>query len=94
VDALIRLRNDMVHFKPKLQWVDDVHKLEKMLRPRIGENPLFDGTPWFPHHVLTAGCAQWAYDKVREFAHLWWGQIGITWDLLAELDSMDPQIPT
>ena len=44
----------MVHFKPKMQWTDELHKLEELLRPRIGENPLFDATPWFPLHVLTA----------------------------------------
>ena len=37
VGGLIRLRNDMVHFKPEMQWTDELHNLEKLLRPRIGE---------------------------------------------------------
>ena len=93
VGGLIRLRNDMVHFKPEMQWTDELHNLEKLLRPRIGENPLFDATPWFPLHVLTAGCAQWAYEKARAFGELWWSQMGLTWDAFGEFDSLNPSEP-
>ena len=93
VGGLIRLRNDVVHFKPKMQWTDELHKLEELLRPRIGENPLFDATPWFPLHVLTAGCAQWAYEKARAFGELWWSQMGLTWDAFGEFYSLNPSEP-
>jgi hypothetical protein len=94
VDAIILLRNDFVHFKPKVQWIDELHRLEKRLRPRLGQNPLFvDGNPWFQHHVLTSRCAKLAYEKSREFAENWWQRMGFTWDAVKEVDEIDPQMP-
>jgi len=47
VGGLIRLRNDVVHVKPKMQWTDELHKLEELLRPRIGENRCLMPLPGF-----------------------------------------------
>lgn len=36
VNAIIQLRNDLVHVKPKTNWTDEEHRLQKALAPRIG----------------------------------------------------------
>jgi hypothetical protein len=84
----VRLRNALVHFKPELQWHDEEHKLEQALRGKFPENPLpIAGRPWYPHKALGAGCAQWAWEKCRDFANEWWQQMGLQRDFLADFES-------
>ena len=80
VQVMIRLRNDLVHFKPETNWTDETHDLELALKPRIGTSPLTDSQPWFPNHVLIAKCANVAYEAVRKFAELWQQRMGIGWN--------------
>lgn len=84
VNAMIRLRNDLMHFKPRTNWSDEEHHLLKALQPRLGPNPLTDTTPWFPHQVLTASCAWVAYEAVIGFSQLWRDRMGITWNPAVE----------
>ena len=93
VDAIILLRNELLHFKPKTRWTDELHRLEIRLLPRIAKNPLFDVNPWLPDHALTSGCANLAYEKSREFAENWWQRMGFTWEAIGEVDGMRPQNP-
>lgn len=93
IAAVILFRNDLVHFKPTVQWTDEVHRLEQRLRPRLADNPLLETQPWFPHHMLSASGARLAYEKSREFASLWWTQMGLTWDQFMEFDEMTAQVP-
>ncbi|WP_159230986.1 hypothetical protein [Mycolicibacterium vanbaalenii] len=79
VCGLVKLRDAFVHFKPKLQWDNDAHTLQKRLIQLMPANPLMQGAkPWFPHHVLCAGVAQWACDKSAEFIHQWEQALGLT----------------
>ncbi|MEC4857116.1 hypothetical protein R2325_16180 [Mycobacteroides chelonae] len=79
VSGLLKLRNAFVHFKPKLQWDNEAHDLEDLLIDLVPKNPLMQGaTPWFPHHVLCAGVAQWACDKSAELIHDWEQSLGLT----------------
>lgn len=95
VADVIRFRNDLVHFKPKIRWTDEVSKLEQGLKPRIAENPLLPNTnPWFPHHVLSAGGAKLAHEKSREFAENWWQRMGFVWDTFKDFEEMSPQVPS
>lgn len=95
VSAIILFRNDMLHFKPKVQWSDELHRLEKRLRPHIAENPLLPNTnPWFPHHMLSASGANLAYEKSREFAEVWWQRMGFVWDEFKLYDEMVAKIPS
>ncbi|SPM34771.1 hypothetical protein BN000_01478 [Mycobacterium rhizamassiliense] len=94
VAHVIRFRNDLVHFKPKMQWSDEVSNLERGLRPRLSPNPLLTGNPWFPHHMLSASGANLAYEKSREFAENWWERMGFGWDTFKDFDEMVPQIPS
>lgn len=92
VSGIILFRNDLVHFKPAVQWTDEVHRLEQRLRPRLDDNPLLHPNPWFPHHMLSASGARLAYEISREFASLWWTQMGLTWAQFSEFDAMTAQI--
>jgi hypothetical protein len=93
VADIIRFRNDLVHFKPKIQWTDEVSKLEQGLKPRLATNPLLNTKPWFPHHMLSASGANLAYEKSREFGELWWQRMGFGWDHFGLYDGMDAQVP-
>jgi hypothetical protein len=93
VTAIILFRNDMMHFKPKVQWTTELHRLEQRLRPRLGDNPLLKPNPWFPHHMLSANGAQLAYEASQEFGQLWWNRMGFTWDDFKNFDEMTAQVP-
>lgn len=78
VHALIKLRNELMHWKPEIHWGDEERDLEKLLKPRIGVNRLFRvGSPWFPHHVLCASCADWAVRRSVEFVDIWRRRMGV-----------------
>jgi hypothetical protein len=86
VAAIILFRNDLVHFKPKIQWTDEVGRLEQRLRPRLADNPLLHPNPWFPHHMLSASGANLAYENSRAFAESWWKRMGFVWDQFKAFD--------
>jgi hypothetical protein len=93
IAVMIRLRNDLMHFKPKTNWTDEEHHLQKALEPRIGVNPLTNTAPWFPHQVLTPKCARLAYDAVAAFGVEWRNRMGIDWDPATDHASLpDPMI--
>jgi hypothetical protein len=94
VSAIILFRNDMMHFKPKVQWTDELHRLEQRLRPHLADNPLLNPNPWFPHHMLSASGANLAYEKSREFAESWWRQMGFVWEQFKHYDEMTAQVPS
>lgn len=76
--ALIKLRNELMHWKPEIHWADEERELEKLLKPRIGINRLFKvGSPWFPHHVLCASCANWAVRRSMGFVDVWRHRMGV-----------------
>ena len=78
VHALIKLRNELMHWKPEIHWGDEERDLEKLLKPRIGVNRLFRvGSPWFPHHVLCASCADWAVRRSVECVDIWRRRMGV-----------------
>jgi hypothetical protein len=67
--ALIRLRNALVHFKPEWHDEQEQHKkIEKQLKgkfeinPFIGENGVF-----FPQQCMSYGCTKWAVLTVLSF---------------------------
>jgi hypothetical protein len=60
---LIRLRNELVHFKPMTRDKASLHgePLHRDLAARFLPNPLMSGSknPYFPDHCLGSGCANW-----------------------------------
>lgn len=91
IEPLIRLRNALVHFKPETQWSDEVHHLEARLQHRIPANPLMAGTgPWFPHHPLCAGVAEWAWRSCVAFAQEWEARLDLTDRYLESMEAAAP----
>lgn len=61
VDALIKLRNGVVHFRP--EWVDSQakhEKLSKQLNNRFASSQFFPNEPLFPRAWATGDFARWA----------------------------------
>jgi hypothetical protein len=82
VDALIDLRNAVVHFKP--EWDDELEehaKLETRLTRKFDECMLASRAQgrmvWFPGRCLGAGCANWAVATVERFVGEFCGRLGI-----------------
>lgn len=88
VKSMLRARNALVHFKPELVWADHPddawyteHDLEAAIKPYVPANPLMkDQGPWFPHHLLCAGVARWAWEKSVELAEEWRLSLNLTYD--------------
>lgn len=78
-EFLIRLRNDLVHFKPVTQGRDELTRLGHALKPRFPPNKLMQGmgNPYFPDHCLGAGCAAWAVKTAKEYADVALAEAGI-----------------
>ncbi len=59
---LIELRNELVHYKPKDLGGGIEHRLDAKLQNKFPLNALMAGAgnPFFPDHLLGAGCANWA----------------------------------
>lgn len=80
--ALIRARNALVHYKAEMHWGDEPHRIELETKPLVPPNPLVSGnvSPWFPHHLLCAGVAQWAWQKSVELETNWQNALGINFN--------------
>ena len=76
VQALVDLRNALVHFEPVTQVTRSAqnpkerHSLESALKGRFLETPLFANTanPFYPDRCLGHGCAAWAVNRSQIFA--------------------------
>lgn len=69
VDALVKLRNALVHFKPEWHDEQDLHrKLESRLKGRFEINPAIDDNGvFFPQKCMSYGCTKWAVFSALEF---------------------------
>ena len=78
VKLLIQLRNAIVHYRPRMQWSNQLHKLQKPLTDLGLENPLHEGLmPWFPGYPLCASVAEWSWTKSRDLAYGWQQALGL-----------------
>ena len=72
---LIRLRNELVHYKSRWDQEMDTTKLLTALRKLGHQRPPFvaAGSGFFPHECLSADCAAWAVrsaaDSLTHFMH-------------------------
>jgi hypothetical protein len=82
VMALIRARNALVHYKTEMHWDADAHRIETETKHLVPPNPLITHniSPWFPHHLLCAGVAEWAWQKSIELEANWQYSLGISFD--------------
>jgi len=71
IDALIKLRNALTHFKP--EWDDEqvVHsKVSARLKGRFVPSPFMgEGDPLFPKRWATHGCTKWAVSSCLDFVY-------------------------
>jgi len=76
---VVKLRNELVHFKPQSLGGDVEHKLARQLRGKFPENRLMDGSgnPWFPDKCLGHGCAEWAVTSVSNLADEFFATINV-----------------
>lgn len=81
-DGLMRLRNALVHFKPR--WDDslkDHGALERRLSQLFPASALASRAKgemvWFPQKCLGAGCAEWAIESALNFSQKFVNTLGI-----------------
>ena len=79
VDALVRLRNALVHYKPEWDTELKVHQhLEERLGTRFAHNPLADPNKAFiPYRCLGHGCAAWSVMTALEFYQKFRERLGL-----------------
>lgn len=69
VDALIKLRNALVHFKPEWHDEQELHrKIEGRLKGRFETNPAIGNNGvFFPQQCMSYGCTKWAVNSSLAF---------------------------
>jgi hypothetical protein len=69
VDALVKLRNAMVHFKPEWHDKQVLHKkIESRLKGRFEINPFIGKNGvFFPQQCMSYGCTKWAVSTAVNF---------------------------
>ena len=87
---LVRLRNELVHYKSK--WGQDMaaKKLWKGLRALKHPMPPFasEHSNFFPHQCLSAGCAAWAVTTAVAFMDAFYFRLGTA----SRLDAYRPRL--
>ena len=68
-EALIKLRNGLVHFKPEWHDEQNLHKkIEYRLKGRFEINPFIGRTGvFFPQQCMSYGCTKWAVQNALGF---------------------------
>ena len=76
---LLRLRNRLIHARPKTRDTGDIDKLEQSLSGRFESNRHMAkmANPYFPDQCLGAGCANWAVVSARTFSDDFFSRLGI-----------------
>lgn len=69
VEALIKLRNELTHYKP--DWTGEPGSKHETLAKRIASyatrSPFVQASePWFPYAWMSYGSAKWAVESVRD----------------------------
>jgi hypothetical protein len=93
-NALIRLRNALVHFKPEWHDEQDEHrKLERQLVGRFAINPFIgkDGV-FFPQQCISYGCTQWAVNSALKFMEKFSDASGLPFRFRTFMDRLDPTV--
>ena len=85
VDALVALRNNLVHYEPRdiaagLALNEETERMARKLGDRgFAPNPFFaeSGNPYYPDKALGHGCARWAVERSIEFADAFFASLGV-----------------
>lgn len=77
-DAIIKLRNAVVHFRPEWFEEQDKHdKLSKVLQYKFKTSPFLQGEPVFPRAWASHDFATWAVRSSVTFLEYFYAQAGI-----------------
>lgn len=76
---LVRLRNQLVHFKPDTVASHEASDFIRQLSRKFEPNRLMQGAgnPLFPSHIMGHGCALWALESARALADEFASRVGI-----------------
>lgn len=81
VDLVIKLRNELIHFKPSTLSSHDVdeNNFKNKLKGKFSLNVLMEnsGNPFFPDKCLGYGCAKWAVEACKDFTNAFFSKLGI-----------------
>lgn len=79
-DLTIKLRNELMHYKPETYGGETQHKFFKQLPGKFSENPLMagSGNPYFPDKCLGSPCANWAVQATKALADEFFQRLGIS----------------
>jgi hypothetical protein len=77
--VVVKLRNELVHYKPRSLGGDVEHTLAKQLTRKFQDNTLMSGSgnPSFPDKCLGYGCAEWSIHSATVFTDEFFGRIGV-----------------
>ncbi len=93
-DNLIELRNELVHYRPKLIPVGATvpDGITRRLEGKFSTNPWYRGrgNPFYPHKCLGHGCAEWAVKSSLRFTDKVFERMGIT----TKYDSLRTRLET
>lgn len=80
VDLVVKLRNELMHYKPNSYGGGIQSRLTAQLRGKFSENPLMNGSgnPYFPDKCLGSSCADWAVSSVKNFANEFFQRLDIS----------------
>lgn len=88
-DALIKLRNSVVHFRPEWFGEQQSHqKLSRLLQHRFQPSPFLPNEPLFPRSWASASFAYWAVKSAVAFIKHFYVEAGLP----CPLDQFDEQI--
>lgn len=78
-DLLIKLRNELVHYKSRWGREMENKKLFTSLLNLRHPKPPFvhDSQNFFPHHCLSAACAMWAFETSVNFVDDFYSLLGV-----------------
>ncbi len=83
---VIKLRNELVHYKPKTEWLEtgtgsrETNRVLVELENKFAPSPFFEDTadPFFPRKCLGYGSASWALDSIESFLREFHRRMGTT----------------
>ena len=91
MEVLVRLRNELIHYKSKWDKDMDQQKLFATLKQLKLAKPSFvaTNTNFFPHQLLGASCAAWSVRTAVAFLNRFYDQIAIRSPLDAYMRQFD-----
>ena len=88
-DALIKLRNAIVHFRPEWSGEQDKHdKLSKILQYKFKPSPFFPNEPVFPRAWASHAFCVWSLKTAVQFLEHFYVEVGIP----SPIEQFKPQL--